>query len=289
MQRFIHGGGWRSPTTSSTAFAPTATHLLESSYLPRIAGLASINYRLSPYPTHSELPSSADDPSRNVHHPTHAQDVVDALALLQKTYGFGENYVLVGHSAGATLAWQALLTSLRRPLVDDGTVSSPPISMPLALVTVAGIYDLTRLCDHHIDVAGYYEMIFNAFQEPVTWPSASPRVWLTTFPGQLNELWPNGRVVIVAHSKEDGLVEAEQALDLMKALEMHDGPVVQSSHDDDDDDDHDDHDPSTVASITGKTGRKYELVWLKGAHDDIWSQGTGLMQAILTAMDRLDE
>ncbi|KAL2397051.1 hypothetical protein ABEF95_002223 [Exophiala dermatitidis] len=80
---------------------------------PYIAGYASINYRLSPH--HQKAPQ---DPTktpkyelRDARWPDHIHDVVQAIAHLQQKYGFGENYLLVGHSVGATMA---VLSTLSR-------------------------------------------------------------------------------------------------------------------------------------------------------------------------------
>ena len=122
-----------------------------------IAGFASINYRLSPYPSHPSDPSSPSDPSRNAKHPNHIHDVLNAIRLLQKEYGFGERYLLVGHSCGATLAFQVAM--IRR---GEGPYK-PGYEKPVGVLGVEGVYDMVALRDNHKEEAVYQEIIENVF------------------------------------------------------------------------------------------------------------------------------
>ena len=97
---FIHGGAWlhvlfyivpnnrRDPRQTSHDGDPLLNYL-RGTDLPLT--LASVNYRLSPA----------------VRHPSHQEDVIAALTYLKEQYGMKE-YILVGHSAGATLAFQSV-------------------------------------------------------------------------------------------------------------------------------------------------------------------------------------
>lgn len=76
-----------------------------------------------------------ENPARNVKHPAHLNDVIAALSYLQRTYEFGEKYILVGHSCGATLTFQ----------IPNGNGFVPLVSV----LGVVGIYDLARLIDDH--------------------------------------------------------------------------------------------------------------------------------------------
>src|SRR5204863_345907 len=60
--------------------------------------------------------------------------------------GFGHMYVVVGHSAGATLAFQLLMgpAALAR-----GDLPAEAASLPWGLIGVAGIYDLVGLDQRH--------------------------------------------------------------------------------------------------------------------------------------------
>ncbi|KAI7463581.1 hypothetical protein KC351_g15826 [Hortaea werneckii] len=177
---YIHGGAWRDPDIDSTSFLQTQHLLCQSREIDQIAGFASINYRLSPYPSHPTSPSDPADPARNAHHPDHLTDVLDALRHLQDTFGFGTRYLLVGHSCGATLAFQAAMMQLPS--------SSPPASLvtpPLALLAVEGLYDLPALLSHHASDPSpiYQHLISNAFgPNPSDWAAASPAISLSLSP-----------------------------------------------------------------------------------------------------------
>lgn len=78
--------------------------------------------------------------------------------------------------------------------------------------------------------------------------------------GEYEESWPDGRVVVLAHSREDELVEWEQ-VDLMeRALKAQgwDG---------------------------ASTERRLDLIELKGKHDQVWEEGKELARAIEAIME----
>ncbi len=89
---------------------------------------ASINYRLSP----------------DVRHPAHLNDVLEALAFLRIKFGM-KRYILVGHSAGATLALQAIVYK----------------AMPVAVVCTEGIYDIPGLVEEYPLYRDFIEAAFD--------------------------------------------------------------------------------------------------------------------------------
>ncbi|KAI9844389.1 MAG: hypothetical protein M1837_005590 [Sclerophora amabilis] len=246
----IHGGAWRDPAETASTFQTTINGLLDeeqhASILPRIAGFASISYRLSPYPTHPTDPSSPTDPARNIQHPGHVHDVEAGLRYLQVRYGFGERYLLVGHSCGATLGWQVLLsttttTSTSTAVMAAGAVQHPgndegardahegslpaptPVKAeeeeqavllpPLGMIGVAGIYDIPGLLAAHASTPVYAEIIAGAFGtlETDALHAASPIVHAARGGGA-------ARVALVVHSTADELVEEGQATGFVEAL-----------------------------------------------------------------------
>jgi kynurenine formamidase len=195
---FIHGGGWRDPDNTSLDFVPALELLSSSQTRHKIAGFASINYRLSAYPTHPLNPSSPDDPSRNAIHNDHVYDVSRALAFLEKEYDINTGYLLVGHSAGATIAFQIQ--------AEQEHFLTPT---PAGILGVEGIYDLEQLVKSFEHVPFYRELIANAFgNDTYLWKDASPT---TTWKPAL---WTYCGLVLIAHSDEDELVDKRQA-DLM--------------------------------------------------------------------------
>ena len=103
------------------------------------ANLASLNYRLSPA----------------VKHPSHEDDVIAALNYLKQEYGM-KTYVLVGHSAGACLAFQ----------------SHDSVSGCKGIIGVEGIYDLTELVDEYPEYRYFVEEAFG--KDKSVWQEASP-------------------------------------------------------------------------------------------------------------------
>jgi acetyl esterase/lipase len=124
---WVHGGGW---TTGDKA------NLNEKRQWAADRGwtFVSVNYRLSPSPY-------SDDPQR-VMHPTHVQDVADALqwvsAHIHEFGGNASRLALIGHSAGGHLV--SLVAVDERYLAAAG---APPdlIECTVALDTEG--YDLT--------------------------------------------------------------------------------------------------------------------------------------------------
>ncbi|KAL8970694.1 MAG: hypothetical protein Q9197_003677, partial [Variospora fuerteventurae] len=145
---YIHGGAFRDPAITSHSIIPSLPHLFfpssssaQQNPRTRIAAIASINYRLSPYypasrhhPT--DHPSRADDDddddeSRDAKWPDHVHDVRAGIEWLlrsdagreraKKKYPAplneeeeeeeekGERIILVGHSVGATIAFAIAL------------------------------------------------------------------------------------------------------------------------------------------------------------------------------------
>lgn len=192
VHSFIHGGAWRDPDIDSMSFAQPAIQILSSGDLHKsICGFASINYRLSPYQNHSSNPSSPDDPSRNAKHPDHVVDLSMALAFLDKKYNISRGYLLVGHSAGATLAFQI-----------QEQCEGLKIPQPLGILGVSGIYDLEELIKTHNTMPVYKQLVINAFGEDQNvWKNASPTSSMQP------AVWEKAKALVLAHSAADELVD----------------------------------------------------------------------------------
>ncbi|KAF8853693.1 hypothetical protein BDZ45DRAFT_677499 [Acephala macrosclerotiorum] len=128
-----------------------------------MAGFASLNYRLStphPLPRFAQF-TETGSAARYVKHPEHLNDVVAALHFLQERFGMGRNSILVGHSRGATLAFQIL--------------NQVGIETPAAVLGVEGIYDLGKLRDDHANIPMYQYFLESAFgTDEEVWKAASP-------------------------------------------------------------------------------------------------------------------
>lgn len=195
--RYIHGGAWRDPKVGSSSFEPAVHELWKSSTRDSIAGFASIDYRLSPYPTHPDEPSFDDDPSRNVHYPSHLLDVAHALLFLEKEYRINNRYVLIGHSAGATMAFE----------LHGWYTSGSSLPTPACVLGVSGIYNFEAFVENHSSITAYREIMENAFPDRSLWEQASPYANRIAGPAA----WESARAIIISHSDDDELVEKAQA------------------------------------------------------------------------------
>ena len=203
----------------------------------QIAGYASVNYRLSPYPSHPTDPSNPSDPARNAKHPDHVNDVLTAILHLQTTHHFEDRYILVGHSCGATLAMQVAMKRYWGSQYESTFALELNVVPPIAIVGLEGIYDIRALVHYHKDQSVYEDFIRNAFGVS-EWETVSPTN------GDFDEAWPDGKLVLLGHSPDDTLLESEQHELQQKALE------AQGWREDGE--------------------RKIRYLQLKGDHDDIW-------------------
>lgn len=189
---------------------------------------------------------------RNAKHPDHIRDVEAALSLLQSKYGFGERYILVGHSCGATLSFQAVM----------GSASVNP--KPAAILGTAGIYDLRLLRDTYRDMPAWQEFIEGAFgSDESLWDAASPA--RVEGPNGVEGGWSAGRLAVLAHSPEDALVDATQGEAMRWNLSQWEKNQVQGKE------------------------RRVVMLPLKGLHDDPWEKGDQLARAISVTMEELQK
>ncbi|KAF1931046.1 uncharacterized protein M421DRAFT_418527 [Didymella exigua CBS 183.55] len=267
---YVHGGAWRDPTQDSRCIEPTLAHLLKS-YSPtidKLAGIASLNYRLSPYPAHPTSPSTPSDASRNVVHPEHVQDVAAALRFLRE-YGM-QRWVGVGHSCGATLLLQYVSgTGLSASSDQEG-------GGPEGLVLLCGIYNIPLLLQNHNPPTCpenisriYYNFITGAFgNDPSAYRGVSPVA------GQYGtRRWKEGKLMILAHSYEDELIERQQRDVMCVALDREEWGIVMEDGDGE-------------AEI-GEGSRVLEVRDLKGGHDWIWEDGEQIAKLLADVVGRL--
>jgi kynurenine formamidase len=264
---YIHGGAWRDPLQSSACILPTLTHLLHPPS-PRIAGIASLNYRLSPYPSHPTHPSTSTDPERNVAHPTHLRDVALGVEFLRREYGV-KRWIGVGHSCGATMLCQYVSGIGHDPdNVDGGWGGGPE-----ALVLTAGIYNIPLFLLNHSPptcpepIAQIYaDIVTGAFgHDQAVYHAVSP-VAGTYGPTK----WPNGKLVVLAHSYEDELVERAQRDVMCVALDREGWSIVMEDGDEE-----------------AKGRRVLEVRDIRGAHDFVWEDGEQSAMLIAGVIERL--
>ncbi|KAI1754603.1 alpha/beta-hydrolase [Xylaria castorea] len=284
---YVHGGAWRDPRVAHETFAPAIDHILgtspptataSGSGAAAIAGFASIDYRLSPHPQFPQDPATTPaDQYRGARHPDHLDDVRSALVFLQRTYGFGSNYVLIGHSAGGALAFQLLATS---PLSSSASASTPHAAtapattsagtrqaeyplLPAAVVAFEGLYDFTGVNERF---GGAYASFFrSAFgDDPEGWDAAAP----ISFSGRYAERWVGGEFFLLGWSTDDTLVDGPEADNMARRLIDVDG---------------------FVEGDGSSTGEKKLLLLkdLRGDHDEIWQRGEEVARMVWIALRKL--
>ncbi|EKV21449.1 hypothetical protein PDIP_06580 [Penicillium digitatum Pd1] len=269
---YIHGGAWRDPAVTSTSFNATES-LLREKNLP-IAGFASISYRLSAHPNYPQDPLNTDPKDfQDAKHPDHITDVEAALVLLQNTYGFGSRYILVGHSCGATLAFQAVMGAVsgHREQALASPQSLTLTAQPTAIVGVAGIYDLRQLRDTYADVSAYQEFTEGAF-------GANETLWDEVSPAQVigsrgvEGGWKSGRLAILAHSQDDGLVDASQVEVMKEALKNWEKKGAHVS-----------------MQESSNCDRRLRFLPINGVHNEAWEKGEQMARAVTFAFEQLQE
>lgn len=242
---YTHGGYFRDPKVDSISFKPAieqieSSHTGQSSLKSRISGYASLNYRLSPHPGHPQNPDTTPSYELNkAHWPDQPLDVQSALHHLQNHYPESKNYILIGHSVGATLAFLAALQC-----AEAGVVA------PQAVVGVSGIYDFVDIHRTNPD----YEVLTKNAMDPAQYSETSPALYSAEtyrqkWKADASEQEDEDRVVVLAHSRDDGLVVWDQLEEMERVFK-------------------------------GQRGFKSELVELKGKHNEIWEQGAELVRAI---------
>ncbi|TWU77669.1 hypothetical protein ED733_008188 [Metarhizium rileyi] len=252
---YVHGGAWRDPLQTANDLVPALRILPPALFASRKApvAFASVSYSLSAYPQHATHPSTPSDPSRNATHPRHIADVLAAISLLQRSAGFGSNYILAGHSCGATLAFQAVVNPSRWD-VDVGMLG---VQAPHMVLGLNGIYDIPNLV---ADPGHGYSQHCEAYEEFTRSAFGADRhVWREASPVYVEdwaEEWPEGRHVMLVQSHEDTLVPFSQA----EALK---------------------------ASLLKSKGEQLSVVLVQGFgdHYDIWRQGTLLADMLARAVD----
>ncbi|TID24781.1 kynurenine formamidase protein [Venturia nashicola] len=206
---YVHGGAWRDPDITQTSFEPTITSLSNlsehASALSLVAAFASLDYRLSAHPSHpQDTRATAASNLRNARHPDHVIDIKMGLKFLQDKFGFGSNYVLVGHSCGATLALQ---TVLGRGMVTPA--EDIAVERPKGIAGVCGIYDMPLMLETNSHPA-YREFVAGAFgEDAVLWETVSPAVRMKRDGKVLN-----GIVLILGYSVDDELIDEPQVRSL---------------------------------------------------------------------------
>lgn len=208
------------------------------------------------------------------------RDVAAALGLLTKEYNM-RRWVGAGHSCGATLLLQYISgIGLARSSEDSPTQSlqepAPAHMGPESLILLCGIYNIPLLlqnhspptCPEHISDI-YRDFIAGAFgPEPAVYRGVSPVAG-----AYATEQWKEGRLMVLAHSYEDELIERQQRDVMCVALDREGWGIVMEDGDGE-------------AEI-GEGSRVLEVRDLKGGHDWIWEDGEQVAKLAAEVVERL--
>ncbi|KAF6236864.1 hypothetical protein HO173_005155 [Letharia columbiana] len=222
---YIHGGAFRDPLVSSLSLTPSLPALFQN---PHVAGIASLNYRLSPHPTHPTDPSDPCDGARNAEWPDAIEDVRDAIRWLKKEEGLGGGeWIVCGHSVGGTMAVMVGMDGTGGG-GDDGRGGKEGKEWERgvwgeeggmdglkAVVSLEGIYDFTACRDAHPRLRDMYD----AFTTGAFGPEEEGG-WERGDVLRCKRRVRDGvEAVVVGHSRDDELVEWEQGQRLIGVLE----------------------------------------------------------------------
>jgi kynurenine formamidase len=179
---YIHGGAWRDPSLLAGSIEATvACAFANFNEASPIKAIASLNYTLTQFPLHPADPYDAvqddhSDPGREAVHPDHVSDIFKGLDMLRQIGMEDGSYILLGHSAGACLAFQA---SLQSPLY-YGLKNIPEPPRPAIIAGLNGLYDLPALV-HQTDTShlgttnDYNTMLTSVYgADESIWANASP-------------------------------------------------------------------------------------------------------------------
>lgn len=144
-------------------------------------------------------------------------------------------------------------------------------AQPVAIVGVAGIYDLRRLQDTHRDISAYREFIEGAFGNDVM-------LWDAVSPAQMGGSrgveggWKTGRLVVLAHSKDDELIDGGQVEGMREALRGWESRQAQIP----------------LRELSSRE-RRVQMLTLEGLHDELWEQGEEVARAVKYAFIELQK
>lgn len=228
-------------------------------------------------------------------HPHHLDDVRSALVYLQRNYGFGGNYLLVGHSAGGALAFQLVAgspsSSSSHPSSSHSASGSSTLTssvaqdaasaeagknrpaLPAAIVSFGGLYDFTGINERY---GGAYAPFFQgAFgEEERCWDEAAP----IKFPGNYTQKFPidSGSLILLGWSPQDTLVDEPEADNMALRLRDVDGFVEEGVGEE-----------GEGKGVKRNGNRLVLLKDLHGDHDEIWRNGEGVARMVWIALRKL--
>jgi kynurenine formamidase len=195
--------------------------------------------------------------------------MASGIAYLQREYNI-KRWIGVGHSCGSTM--------LAQYIARIGLESTTRDIGPEALVLGAGIYNLPLFLRNHSTPAcsPEIERIYNDIVTGAFGADSAVYQKLSPVAGKYGEeIWPEGKLVVLAHSYEDELVERAQRDVMCVALDREGWSIVMEDGDEE-------------ADV--QPGRRVlEVRDIKGKHDAGWRDGEQTARLITEVVQRLTQ
>lgn len=125
------------------------------------------------------------------------------------------------------------------------------VPAPLSILGVAGIYHFDAFLEAHSQIPAYQQFMDSAFPNRALWEKAAP--YTNREPGLAT--WETAKAIIIAHSKDDELVEEKQATFMLERAHM-----------------------------TPHTKGKVHFLEASGKHNEIWGSGHKLADLIIKSL-----
>jgi hypothetical protein len=125
------------------------------------------------------------------------------------------------------------------------------IALPVGIVGICGIYDLSLLVRNHPEQPLYRSFVEEAFgRDETRWAAASPVT------GKFHDKWPEGKAAVIAPSRDDELVEFAQS----EAMSDH-------------------------LWVEKRSTRRDVIISLTGRHNDVVYEGDEIARALIKCLD----
>jgi kynurenine formamidase len=195
------------------------------------------------------------------------RDIAAGIAFLAREYGV-KRWIGFGHSCGATMLAQ-YVSGIGLDVQGGG---------PEALVLSAGIYNIPLFLRNHSAPAcpDEIEAIYTAIVDGAFGTDSSVYQGVSPVAGRYGrETWVNGKVVVLAHSYDDELVERAQRDVMCVALDREGWSIVMEDGDEEGD--------------VRQGARVLEIRDIEGRHDFGWRDGAQSAKILAELVERLTQ
>jgi kynurenine formamidase len=150
---------------------------------------------------------------------------------------------------------------------------------PESLILSAGIYNFPLFLRNHAPPSCPEEIsrIYNDIVRGAFGPDSAAYQGVSPIAGKYGvENWQNGKLIVLAHSYDDELVERAQRDVMCVALDREGWSIVMEDGDEE-------------AAAVGTGGRVLEVRDIKGSHDFVWEDGEQGAKLIAEVVQRLTQ